>query len=351
MKEDKKQNIKQFILKIGIVFLLLLVVFTFFSKTIHNNMLPKVRVIPPVGGNLTRTLNIYDYRLERMDTATVIAEGNWTVKEVFVKEGDEVVEGTPIFSIDIDRYRAELLRLQSQAVTLDNQLLDESLADEDRRAIELNSYAAWREYRILRDSFPSSGEVVSTYTGMLLEVNVEPYDILTAGQKLMEIITEESTLTLQFELSFAEDSTYSGVEKVKIRREIGSETIYEDYSILKKERNDNGYTIFIKIPEDMGDNGVIQYISLERKSERYEQILPTSCIQTDIEGQFVYVLEEDKNAQAFTAYVRKAYVTVLESNDMYTAIELFRYSVPYDINKIIYYSNKPISYGDEVIVE
>ena len=349
-ENEKKNNIKQFILKVGIVFLLVLVVFTFFSKSIHNSMLPKVRLTKSQEGTLKRSLMIYDYLYEREDTGIIIAEGSWTIKEVFVKEGDVVTEGDSLFSIDIDRYKADLLRLQSQAVALDNQLKNPYLSAEDKRAIELSDYAAWREYRLLRDSFPSSGEVVATISGEVLKVNIKDYDVLVPGSTIIEENKEESFRTLKFNLSFSEESTYTDLTKVSVRVKYKADTKTESFAIIEKERTESGYTIFLDTPEDLEEKGVIQYILLEKKSERYNQILPSSCIHEDMNGYYIYVVDETKSGQSFRYYITKSYVTVIETNDMYSAVEIEPYVSRYGKESIVSYTSKPIEAGDEVII-
>ena len=346
----KENNTKQFILRIVVAFLLILVIFTFFSKTIHNNMLPKVGLISPSEGYLKNTLMIYDYEFDLIDTESMAATGNWRVKEVFVKKGEIVSEGQILFTIDTDRLLTELYRLEALAISIDNQLNNNYFSSGDRKAMVLNRDAAWLEYNLLKESFPISGEVASVYEGEILNLEVEKYDLLIPGQVYMEMITEDTKPVLKVNLTFAEESKYSEVTKIDARIDYRTVIKTEKLSISTKERNDNGYTLYIDIPDELEKRGIIQYLQLEKRSERYDQIIPTSCIQKDVNGDYIFLAQEVKSGQSFKSYIHIAYIQVIESNDIYSAVSIEPYVMSLYKDSIVSYTSKPIKDGDEVFI-
>ena len=348
MSFEVTMKYKQIIVKIGIVFLMALLAFTFFSRTIRNSMLPKVRVISPYSGTLNRSLMIYDYEYVSSDSGYIVSEGNWVVDEVYVEEGDTISEGDIIFSIDTDKFRAELLRLLAAAESLDNSLKDTDLSDEDRRVLELNSFAAWREYRILRDSFPSSGEITSEVSGRIISLNIERYDAIRAGQKLMEIESDESRQMLKFELTFEENSVYRDLNTIKLSFISGASQKTVKAAVTSKEKNDNSFSWYAEMPDELGEDDVVRYLELEKKSAEYNYIIPTSCIQSNFEtGDFIYMAVEQNKGQSVSYTIQTVNINVLEKGEMYSAVDLFWGS---QTNRIVQYATKPISYGSEVII-
>lgn len=341
-------QVKKTILKAGIAFLLILAAFTFFAGTIKNSMLPKVRVVAPFEGQLTRSLMIYDYEYIRDGISQIVAEGAWTVSEVFIEEGDVVTEGDILYSIDIGSYNAQLLRLLASAQALDNTLKDGELSDEDRRIIELNSYAAWREYRLLRDSFPSSGDVPAAVAGTVMSVNIEKFDVLRAGQSVAEIAEAESRLSLKFELSPTENSVYRDSNAVKLCFLTPDGVRTADAAVMEKEKRDNSYFWNVEIPGEVKEADVIQYLELQRKSAQYQCIIPTSCIQSSMEaGDFIYIVYEERRGQSVVNVIYTSSVLILERGELYTAVEPL-YG-PSGL-KIVHFSTKPIAYGSEVLI-
>ena len=339
---------KQIIIKTGIVLLMVLLALTFFAKTIRNRMLPKVRLTEPYSGTLNRSLMIYDYEYVNIGSEYIIAEGNWAVDEVFFDEGDTIEEGDVLFTVDIESYRAELLRLLAAAESFDNSLNNPYLSDEDRRIIELNSYAAWREYRILRDSFPSSGEITAGISGRILSLDIERHDILRAGQKVMEIAGDESKLLLKINLSFEENSVYRDINSLKLSFMSTDRTRTVSAPVYKKEKNDNDCCWYAEIPDELTENDVVQYLELEKKSAPYNYIIPTSCIQSDFErGDFIYTVVEENKGQSVIYKIYVYNIKILERGDIYSAVDLYLGSAQ---TGIVQYSTKPIMSGSEVII-
>ena len=345
MKE--KVNYKQYLVKAAVVFLLILVVVTFFSNTIKNSILPKVRVTRPVEGTLNRAISVYEYKVTDFDLSYIVSEGNWTVNEVFVKDGDKLNEGDLLFSIDTERYKTELLRLLAAARSLDNAVNNPYLSESDRRVLELQSYAAWRDYRMLRDSFPSSGEVLSTVSGEIKKVNIEQYDVLQAGQKIIEFIESEAKPALQFELSFAEHRVYENIDTAVVHIDNNGKTVKEKCPILKREEHEGGYTYYIDIPETVIHSDMIQYIELIKKSAHYDKLIPTECIKHDpVYGDYVFTVTDEKKRQTIVSIIRRVPVTIVDEYGLYSAVEVDTGK----FSRIVQFTTGPIDDGDTVIV-
>ena len=113
--------------KINIGFFALVFIMGFFSKSIINLFLPKVKVAAAVAAPVERNLDI-EGTVEARDSVKIRLGGNIIVEEYYVKPGDVILAGYPLFKIntrfgiknsdpDTDSLKLELkreeLRLQS----------------------------------------------------------------------------------------------------------------------------------------------------------------------------------------------------------------------------------------------
>jgi len=86
---------------VPIIFFSLMMVLTFFSRTIYRSILPNVDVTSPRGGNLRFVYTTHDYNLSGADASViylpfVLSEALY-IDKVYVRENDLVLEGEPLF--------------------------------------------------------------------------------------------------------------------------------------------------------------------------------------------------------------------------------------------------------------
>ncbi|MCL2479116.1 MAG: HlyD family secretion protein, partial [Treponema sp.] len=85
----------------GAAIFVLLVLLLFFSKTIYTYNMPEVTGTKPVKGSLSK-LEISTGIAAWDDTESVYAVRAGAAGQVFVREGDSVEEGQPLFAMDFD---------------------------------------------------------------------------------------------------------------------------------------------------------------------------------------------------------------------------------------------------------
>lgn len=123
MKSDMVQKVKNNAKNIIIGFFVLVFVMGFFSKSIINLFLPKVTVETALDGVVGRELNVEGI-IQAKNSYKIKLSGEVIVKEYFVKNGDLVGEGKPLFKIDKayglrdSSADIERLRLQMEAQEL-----------------------------------------------------------------------------------------------------------------------------------------------------------------------------------------------------------------------------------------
>lgn len=98
---------KKLIVKISAVFLGVLVLLTFFSNTINNFSLPRVKVENPGSGALNKDIIAEGY-VEEKETVKDYAQSSRKVLEVYVKAGSNVKKGSPIMKLDKEGLQEQL---------------------------------------------------------------------------------------------------------------------------------------------------------------------------------------------------------------------------------------------------
>lgn len=105
MNENKKiitpEKRKDIIKNILIVFLIILLILTFFSNTIMNYSLPEIASESSVSGSLTEKLNASGI-VESNQSYEVKAKSNVTIDEIKVKTGKEVKKGDVLFTVNTE---------------------------------------------------------------------------------------------------------------------------------------------------------------------------------------------------------------------------------------------------------
>jgi HlyD family secretion protein len=83
----------------GLIFLGVVLLLTFFSKTINNFLLPEVECTAPEKGNLLWAVSASG-EVRALDRTKITAYGNWKVKDVMVDTSYEVTKGFKLAVID-----------------------------------------------------------------------------------------------------------------------------------------------------------------------------------------------------------------------------------------------------------
>ena len=115
------EKYKKRIIRIGAIFLAVVLVCTFVSKSVYNASLPKVTVQKPKRAQLTHQASTIGV-MQFSDAQEVLSGGTWKIEEVFVKSGSSVQPGTALARINTDSYDLQLLQLEHQLSSIDRAL-------------------------------------------------------------------------------------------------------------------------------------------------------------------------------------------------------------------------------------
>ncbi len=113
---------KKMILKISYIFFIIIIVFTFLSKTVENMFIPVITTVTSEERKLNKSINSIGY-LKISNMISIKASENWFVKRVLVKEGSAIRAGMPLLEIDTSNMLLQREKLELQVQKLENSLL------------------------------------------------------------------------------------------------------------------------------------------------------------------------------------------------------------------------------------
>lgn len=286
---------KKLLVILLIAFFSMIFMFAYYSKTIENNNITKIQIDIQKTGTINHTVSA---------EGTVLADR--------------------FFSVRSDR-----------DVTIDH--------------VFVNKY----EYVKNGDSIVvySDGTVIaSPYDGFIVDLFAVDGQRIYAGDIIFSVSDPESKLVIQINVPIVEinhinsrstalaeiyQNKHYNIEKITVPAKIKNIITAGDYAIISLNVDNNSDFV-------IGSTSLVEIGSF---SETYYTIVPVSALNPDINDTYVMftALEIDgANGQRFT--VKQNYVSIIDSNDSYAAIN---YVVP-DGYYIVTHSSNPISSGEEV---
>ena len=122
---EKHRNRREWVKNIIIVFLLIMLVLTFFSNTIMNYSLPEVSVARISRNKVSKAYSL-DLLVEANKKYTVTADENREIKRVAVRKGQEIKEGQTLFYLEEPGESTEAKTLQD-SIDLEKAAYEKSL--------------------------------------------------------------------------------------------------------------------------------------------------------------------------------------------------------------------------------
>jgi HlyD family secretion protein len=154
---------KKYVRNIGLIFLLIVILLTFFSKTINNFLMPEVECRKPVSAYLETGITAKGV-IRASDIEKIYAYGSWRVTDVKVKEGAEVARGDVLATVEAEDVMLDMKSKELEMLKLENALEQyrESFDESSRREeLDRQSRAAARaqkELDSLKALYESGGE-------------------------------------------------------------------------------------------------------------------------------------------------------------------------------------------------
>lgn len=363
-----------------IVFIAIVVLCTYFSKTVKNMLLPQVTVAylkPGTIGDGFEGTGIIDYE----DTHKIYSMPSWSVKEVNVKLNQSIKKGDVLAKVDNDEI--SLKEREAQAVIM--QLQDEidtlkKAATPDQNKIKEDQYKLDTEnakYKAIRKGLTDDGSILSDVDGKIVSINSKngggsssssdedsngtSDDLVSSGlgddlgassSALFEIVSDKPSLCVKLTVSYKDADKFSIGTKVNV---ISGDDDKDSKSsavtgVVSKKIYNSGkdeYEISVTINDKSNlkkDDKVT--ITTQGSTKRYNNVIPKSCLYEENGIDYVYEFSSGGGTLGEESSVKKVQVQVVAFDSMNCSIKSTNNSQL--SGGIVTNTSKPISDSDEV---
>ena len=267
-KQEKNQFTKVFGIFLGMV-----VLFTFFSKSIYNYQLPVVSVTYPKEGELNFSIQ-ETTEIFYSQTENIYADIDGRIKEILVQDGDEVQKGQCLVQMESAGKKKEIIAEHDGIIT---------------------------SIGVKKGMYVSSMQNIVLYS--IAEKSEEWMAAVFVTEEQLEYVDLESSVTVQIE-------------------EIGERLTGTVKSIVSYAgQGKTGYQVSVAFVLDNPElAGKKADITIKKKSEGYETLIPAATLRKDAVGYYVLVLKEDDSVLGNGYAVHRMSVDLLDSDTTYCAV-------------------------------
>ena len=167
----------------------------------------------------------------------------------------------------------------------------------------------------------SAANIVSRYPGVVTEINVAAGDTTTADAPLMVVELTEKGYTLKATVKKDQAKFLKEGLQAEITNLWDSGITMTLTSITADQSDPSGSRqLTFSVTGDDVTVGQSLSFSVGDKNSNYDLVIPSSCIHTDSNGSFVYVVQVKSSPLGNRYSVKKKTVTVLASDDTNSAV-------------------------------
>lgn len=390
----KKRNIKI----ISSVFIGLLIILTLFSNTLANWDLPKVTTEKPRNDQLTQTFTGNGELLPQEEAKLSASSLEAKVKEVHVKEGDQVKKTQLLVTYDSKQKEQEILDAEATLQISKLALNDAQVAynetkknqQENKANNQPNDGINETSIQALKTSVESKKIEISTQERKIknlkeeLEMNkklIAPFDgVITKinAKKDQPSVKEEGDVILsneskgyKVELQVPSDLAMHLKVGEKIEMKANAKSLEGELKEIKNiESNENQRSeeqgnkqgeqkgeqtptnpqqqkrLLVKVQGEELKKGDQVEAKLTKKLTK-GVLIPNRVIERGPTGPFVYTIEEKKGPLGNAFYIAETSITVGESNGQETLV----LQGVYEKDQIVIKSSEPLKKGERVKVK
>lgn len=230
-KNKKRKKWKRIVLVLVIVVLIIGFIVLRNSKK-SQNAVPIVEVTKAMRGDLQEEL-IIEGSVGGEDTVTLYAPANGEVKDVFVRTGDEVLEGTLIATYDLDKMEGELYRAQLQnertQISYENTLDGNSEGNSKVREANTNLAVLKQQIKDHENYLSNLQKELSDYIQKQSNDQVLlNYNLKKRQAQLQEQLAKLTPGTEEYEAVAAElESVINQLEQLTLNQSLSTKTDYQ----------------------------------------------------------------------------------------------------------------------------
>lgn len=343
-----KNRTYKFKLSLFIFFLMLMLLYTIVSRGIYANALPKVSVDKPRNMSL-----IYQFVSEGVTAAEHVSainiEEGLVIKEVLVKEGDRIKLGDGIVKLNLEFIKNKIydmeLSIKSLVIAIQDQDLVDSIYSKEMKRLQVMKEQ--RQLDQYQNYLKQDGVITSDVEGIVTSIGISAGEY-TGRSSVILVANVEQNLRFVTQISQSQRELISIGDTVEINFEQMTLTDVVISSIEENEANGNSYEVAVAVPAQdltIGKRGFLQF---KKVSKSYPLCVPIDCIYSEGMQNYIFVLNEGKSILGEELRVEKRYVTILEQNENYVALDE---SSGIADNKVIIFSSKRLEDGKQVRME
>ncbi|URZ01762.1 efflux RND transporter periplasmic adaptor subunit [Clostridium felsineum] len=328
-----------------IVFVGIIVVCTYFSKTIKNMLLPEVSVAYIKPGNIGESFEATG-TIQYENTHKIYPMSNWQVKQVCVKLNQEVKKGDVLAKVDNDEISLKekeeqeiIIQLQDEINSLKKaQPPDQDKIKEDQYKLDTENI----KYKAIRKGLTDDGSILSDIDGKIVSINSQNQDttsdtqsdnssssqaennVQAASNALFEIISSDATFSVKWIASDKDAEKISIGDNVNVTSQDGENSNAETATISEKKYDSNKdqyeFLATLNNNKNLKENDKVT-VSTQGNGKKYDNVIPKSCLHDENGVDYIYAVKAKNGALENEEYVEKIQVKVLDSDTLNCAIK------------------------------
>lgn len=312
--ESNKKPLKKSLV-VTIIFVIIVLILTFFSKTLYNLNLPSVSYITPTYGSLKRV-----FTCETIATAKteydLYAPSAQKVLEVLVREGDRVQKDQPLIRLDTVGLENDMLQLQ----------LEKQQTMDSKRAVSSKAYKLALESveaRITQKQAEIDVSVITAPTdGYVTALSARTGMTANTAEPLMTVGKVEDGLQVTLNVTQKQATWFAKDDKLSVYISMLNRS-FDGFVSQIKSGQGGGMVVLADINDPSGaiPAGQLAEVSFTKMSGDYLTLVPLSALHSDGDRDYIFKLETVSGPLGDEYRLYKIYVRVLDQDDTNAALE------------------------------
>ena len=297
---------------ITIVFICVAVVLTFFSKTIYGLTVPTVHVEQFSKGSLRKTQEASVIVLPRQPREIYVPE-RMMVKEVLVKDNDDVKQGDVLAKLDVSELE---LRLGEQRADYERLVGEQQSAyGQARNAADLDVENAQKRIDALQAVIDEFSEVKSPIDGKVALINAAEGKPAAPDVSLLSVFDPQEGFSTKCVMDASDAAPFLKGDSGEVERQGGN--VNAKGSISRLRMMEDGRIEFTVEIDDSLQVGEMIILHFSKNTAPYPSMVPLEAI---VDGGYIYVVESKEGLMGEEYIARRVVVQILNTDDTMAAV-------------------------------
>lgn len=383
---NKISKRQQIVKNTAIVFLVILLILTFFSNTIMNITLPEA-VVAEINRDVITAQITGEGIAEAENLYSIVMSESRVIDSIPVTVGQEIKQGDVICYLQGEESdaladavsRKEAMELEYNKLVLNNHVTETelqtlltngitlqecqtklaSVQDEQKYDQMLTHLLALMDIYSQYQEIQKQNELIGKYTaasmgtslvspldGTIVEIQAVPGKRAEQNTIVAAVLPAGQKLYLEVPLEASDAEAITETADVQI---LSPSYLTQTSLILRDIQNDissseNRKLVTFCIEGDEVSIGQPLTVEMNKRSEEYELVVPNAAIRKDKNGTYVLKVIQESSSLGNRYYAEQVYVEVLNQDEKQTAVSGALYGDEYLITE----SNRPIEDGQQV---